>query len=107
MQIRYASNLTSADSLIDVTNTGANGAAFAGPGFGSATGNICVNVYAFSPDEQLISCCSCLITPNGWCHSRWSAIWCQIFDRRPAKFGSRETGQHRRRSGIYRRNLYQ
>ena len=64
-QIRYAANLTGGDSVINITNTGANGAALNGPGFGLATGNICVNVYAFSPDEQLISCCSCLITPNG------------------------------------------
>ena len=63
--IRFAANLTSGDAVINITNPGFNGASLNGPGFGGAAGNICVNVYAFSPDEQLISCCSCLITPNG------------------------------------------
>ena len=49
---------------IDIANTGANGAALLGPGYGTQSGNICVNVYAFDPGEELIACCSCLVTPD-------------------------------------------
>jgi hypothetical protein len=63
-QVRYAANLQLGESYIDIVNTGANGAPAAGPGFGGSTGNICVNVYAIDPGEELISCCSCLVTPD-------------------------------------------
>jgi len=62
--VKYAANLNIGESYIDITNTGANGAALAGPGFGAQTGNLCVNVYAFDPSEELIACCSCLVTPD-------------------------------------------
>ena len=51
-QIRYASNLNIGDSVVDITNSGASGA------------TICANVYTFDPAEELISCCSCSVTPN-------------------------------------------
>jgi hypothetical protein len=63
-QTRYAANLNLGESYIDIANTGANGAALLGPGFGAQSGNICVDVYAFDAGEELISCCSCLITPD-------------------------------------------
>jgi hypothetical protein len=57
-QVRYAANLDKGDSVINLTNTGAvNGL--------DPAGRICANVYAFDPNEELISCCACLITPNG------------------------------------------
>ncbi|MGD1072439.1 MAG: hypothetical protein ABSB15_20125 [Bryobacteraceae bacterium] len=61
--VRYAANLNIGESYFDIANSDANGAPLLGPGFG-ATGNICVNVYAFDPREELISCCSCLVTPD-------------------------------------------
>jgi hypothetical protein len=63
-QVRYAANLNIGESYINITNTGAIGASLLGPGFGAASGNICANVYAFDPNEELISCCSCLVTPG-------------------------------------------
>jgi hypothetical protein len=63
--VNYAADLDKGDSVINLTNTGFNGASPLGPGFGPPIGNLCVNVYTFSPDEQLASCCSCLVTPNG------------------------------------------
>jgi uncharacterized repeat protein (TIGR01451 family) len=60
-QVRYASNLGVGDSVIDITNTGASSTI----AFPTQNGNICANAYVFSPDEQLISCCSCVVTPDG------------------------------------------
>src|SRR5450755_3011438 len=54
-QVRYASNLNIGDSVVNITNTGASG--------GGAS--ICANVYTFDPAEELISCCTCAVTPNG------------------------------------------
>jgi hypothetical protein len=60
---RFAGH-TDPESYINVTNTGAYGAPLLGPDFGAASGNICVNVYALDPGEELVSCCSCLVTPD-------------------------------------------
>jgi hypothetical protein len=64
-QVRYAPNLNVGDSLINMTNSGARGAGLQSGTSASITGSICVNVYAFDVDEQLVSCCSCPVTPNG------------------------------------------
>jgi hypothetical protein len=63
-QVSYAANLQIGESYINFVNDGANGAPLLGPGLGGAVGNVCVNVYAFDPTEEMISCCSCLVTPD-------------------------------------------
>ena len=63
-QVKIFPNLAAGDSVINIGNTGAS-AAVVGPFGGVVGGNICVNVYVFSPDEQEVACCTCLVTPNG------------------------------------------
>jgi len=55
-QVRYASNLNHGDSVINITNTGST--------LTDRGSNLCANVYAFDPSEEIVSCCACLVTPN-------------------------------------------
>ena len=64
-QVRYASNLTIGDSYVNFTNDGASSTSTGLETGGFQNGNLCVNVYTYSPDEQLVSCCTCQVTPNG------------------------------------------
>jgi hypothetical protein len=56
-QVRYAANMNIGDSVINLTNAGTAG------GF-EPGGNICANIYVFAEDQQLITCCTCPLTPN-------------------------------------------
>ena len=62
--LSYAANLTIADSFINVTNAGTKGGFDAGDIFGRPAGGICVNAYYFDPNEELLTCCSCYVSPN-------------------------------------------
>ncbi|MEO8601921.1 MAG: hypothetical protein ABI629_05035 [bacterium] len=57
-QLRYASNLNVGDSVVNISNGGTLSGA-------DPAGNVCVNVYAFDPTENMIACCSCRVSPNG------------------------------------------
>jgi hypothetical protein len=57
-QIDYAANLNIGDSYVNFTNSGATVA-------NGISQNLCVNLYTFDPQEELISCCTCSVTPNG------------------------------------------
>lgn len=107
-QVRYASNLTTGESTVNLVNNGANGVSLKGPGFGGAAGNLCVNAYTFSPDEQLVACCSCLITPNGLASIAVGERFVeQHAPRRAAKLGCGEVSQHLCWSGFHQIQLQQ
>ena len=57
-QVHYAANLNIGDSVVDITNTGATVS-------NGVSQNLCANLYTFDPAEEMISCCSCVVTPNG------------------------------------------
>jgi hypothetical protein len=61
-QVGYAANLPGTtsgggSSSINIVNTGSSET---GPG----TGTLCVNIYAFDPSEEMVTCCACQVTPN-------------------------------------------
>jgi hypothetical protein len=60
--VRYFSNLSAADSYINLTN---DGSAVTSGSHGAPTQNICANVYTFDANEEMVSCCTCPITANG------------------------------------------
>jgi hypothetical protein len=62
-QVRFAVNLNIADSIVNITNSGAS-STIPATSF-NHDGNICANVYVFLPNEQISSCCSCFVSPNG------------------------------------------
>jgi len=56
------------DAQMHVVNPGSTG------GFGNSSegptatpmgGDLCANVYVFLPDEEMVACCSCKVSPNG------------------------------------------
>ncbi|MGA2599528.1 MAG: hypothetical protein ABSH09_21350 [Bryobacteraceae bacterium] len=57
-QAAYLSHLDVGDSVINMTNAGTVSG-------NDPAGDICVNVHGFDSAEELIGCCSCLVTPNG------------------------------------------
>jgi hypothetical protein len=54
------------DSVINISNTGARGGVTDTSGTAASVGgSLCINVYTFDYQEEMASCCSCAVTPNG------------------------------------------
>ena len=68
-QVHYATDIQSGfdGDFINITNDGSS-STLAPAGTGTATtssGNLCVGVYFFDPNEELQACCACEVTTNG------------------------------------------
>ena len=58
-------NMGFPDAQLHITNPGSTGGYGSGDPTTVAGGDLCANVYVFTPDQQMVECCSCKITPNG------------------------------------------
>jgi len=50
---------TTADALLSLINVAAGGSPLTSP-----VGDVCANIYVFDATQEMISCCSCYLTPN-------------------------------------------
>jgi len=63
-QVNYASNLNLGDSVVNIVNSGTSAGSNI-PIVGANTyGDICANIYLYAPDQELATCCTCLVSPN-------------------------------------------
>jgi len=58
-------NMGFPDAQLHVSNPGSTGGFGSGDPTTVAGGDLCANIYVFTPDQQLAECCSCKVTPNG------------------------------------------
>jgi hypothetical protein len=58
-------NMGFPDAQMHVGNPGSTGGFGSGDPSSVAGGDLCANIYVFTPDQQLTECCSCRISPNG------------------------------------------
>jgi len=58
-------NMGLPDAQMHVLNPGSTGGIGSGSASTIAGGDLCANVYVFTPDQQLAECCSCKVSPNG------------------------------------------
>ena len=63
-QVNYASNLNLGDGVVNVINNGSSAGSNIPIVGGNTYGDICVNVYVYSPDQEQATCCTCLVSPN-------------------------------------------
>jgi len=57
----YSNNFpgSAPDQIVRIINSGQGGTPLTAP-----TGNICANFYVFDNNQEMIECCSCVLTPN-------------------------------------------
>jgi hypothetical protein len=65
--VNYFVNNTTAvtsDEYVYIINPGLQGAPVNSNGTVSSAGNLCANIYVFDAAQEMVECCSCMLTPN-------------------------------------------